>query len=67
VSTCFSASLSYSFCFKIKKNKSKIKISNFGGISKFLKLIVFGQILVVWVDFFALTMAESMLEASLKS
>jgi hypothetical protein len=29
----------------------KIKISNFGGISKFLKLIVFGQILTKFGNF----------------
>jgi hypothetical protein len=58
------------------------KISIFGGISKFLKLIVFGQILAkfgsfgqsraylgrqIWVDFAALTVAESIPEARLKS
>jgi hypothetical protein len=38
-----------------------MKISNFGGISKFLKLIVFGQILAVLGSFFAtFTVAKSM-------
>ena len=43
------------------------KISIFGGISKFLKLIVFGQLLAnfdsfgrIWVDFVALAVADSM-------
>jgi hypothetical protein len=43
------------------------KISIFGGISKFLKLIVFGQILAVlnsfgqiWTDFAAVVVANSM-------
>jgi hypothetical protein len=51
-----------------------IKISIFGGDSKFLELIVFGQILVVlgslrqfWVDFAALTMVDSVPELWLKS
>jgi hypothetical protein len=39
VSTYLSASSTYRIFFS-----EKIKISNFGGISKFLKLIVFGQI-----------------------
>jgi succinate-acetate transporter protein len=45
----------------------KIKISIFGGISKFLKLIVFGQILtnfgsfgLFWADSAAMAMADSM-------
>jgi hypothetical protein len=45
----------------------KIKISIFGGISKFLKVIVFGQILtkfgyfgLFWVDSTAMAMADSM-------
>jgi hypothetical protein len=41
-----------------------MKISNFGGISKFLKLIVFGQI---WANSVALTVVVSMPEARLKS
>jgi hypothetical protein len=47
----------------------KIKISNFGGISKFLKLIIFGQILVdfdnfeqFWGDFVALAVVETLVE-----
>jgi hypothetical protein len=43
------------------------KISIFGGISKFLKLIIFGQILAkfgsfgqFWADSTALTVADSM-------
>jgi hypothetical protein len=50
------------------------KISIFGGISKFLKLIVFGQILAnfgsfgqIWVDFASLAMADSMPKLRLKS
>jgi hypothetical protein len=45
----------------------KIKISNFGGISKFFKLIVFGQISAllgtfgqIWVDFAAFIVAKNM-------
>jgi hypothetical protein len=45
----------------------KIKISIFGGISKFLKLIVFGQILtkfgcfgLFWADSIAMVVANSM-------
>jgi hypothetical protein len=45
----------------------KIKISNFGGISKFLKLIGFGQILtkfgyfgLFWADSGAMAVADSM-------
>jgi hypothetical protein len=52
----------------------KIKISNFGGISKFHQFIVFGQIWAVlssfgniWAHFAALTVAESMPKARLKS
>jgi hypothetical protein len=52
----------------------KIKISIFGGISKFLEQIVFGQILVVlgnlgqiWADFAALEVSNSMPELWLKS
>jgi hypothetical protein len=41
-----------------------IEISIFGGILKFLKLIVFGQI---WANFPALAMADSMRELGLKS
>jgi hypothetical protein len=41
-----------------------MKISIFGGISKFFKLIVFGQF---WADFAVLTVAESMSELGLKS
>jgi hypothetical protein len=47
--------------------ENKIKISNFGGISKFLELIVFGQILTkfggfrqFWVDLATMAMADSM-------
>jgi hypothetical protein len=50
------------------------KISIFGGISKFFKLIVFGQILAVlssfgqiWADSAALTVADSMPQLGLKS
>jgi hypothetical protein len=50
------------------------KISIFGGISKFLKLIVFGQILAdlgsfgqIWADSPALIVADSMLQLGLKS
>jgi hypothetical protein len=43
------------------------KISIFGGISEFLELIVFGQILAVLADFAALAMADSMPEPHLKS
>jgi hypothetical protein len=52
----------------------KTKISIFGGISKFLKLIVFGQNLAnfgnfgqIWANFAALTMADSMPQLGLKS
>jgi hypothetical protein len=34
-----------------KAFKKKIKTSSFGGISKFLKLIVFGQILAKFANF----------------
>jgi hypothetical protein len=42
----------------------KSKISIFGGISKFLELIVFGQI---WANFAALAMADDMPKLHLKS
>jgi hypothetical protein len=45
----------------------KTRISIFGGISKFLELIVFGQILAIWADFPALAMADNMPELRLKS
>jgi hypothetical protein len=45
----------------------KFKISNFGGILKFLKLIVFGQISAllgtfgqIWADFAAFVVVENM-------
>jgi hypothetical protein len=47
IGTCSSASSTQGF---YKKKKRKKEISNFGGISKFFKLIVFGQF---WVDFVA--------------
>jgi hypothetical protein len=47
VSTFFGAFAIY----RILKIKIKIKISIFGGISKFLKLIVFGQILTRFGSF----------------
>jgi hypothetical protein len=47
---------------------------NFGGISKFLKLMVFGQILAVlgsfgqiWANYAALTVVDSMPQLGLKS
>jgi hypothetical protein len=50
------------------------KISIFGGILKFLKLIVFGQILAIlgnfgqiWADSAALTVVDSMPQLGLKS
>jgi hypothetical protein len=50
------------------------KISNFGGISKFLKLIVCGQISAnfgsfgqIWADFATLAVADSMPKLWLKS
>jgi hypothetical protein len=46
VCTCFGASSTYGSFFL--KN---VKISIFGGFSKFLKLIVFGQILAVLARF----------------
>jgi hypothetical protein len=46
VITCFGTSSTYRILFL--KN---IKISIFGGISKFLKLIVFGQILIKFGSF----------------
>jgi hypothetical protein len=42
----------------------RTKISNFGGISKFLELIVFGQF---WVDFVVLAMADNMPKRHMKS
>jgi hypothetical protein len=46
-------------------------MSIFGGISKFLKLIVFGQIFgkfwQFWVDFATLTVADRMPKLGLKS
>jgi hypothetical protein len=58
----------YKWKFFFLKNT---KISVFGGISKFLELIVFGQILAVfgefWADFAILAMADSMLKLWLKS
>jgi hypothetical protein len=49
-------------------------ISIFGGISKFLKLIIFGQILAnfgsfgqIWANFIALTVADNMPQLGLKS
>jgi hypothetical protein len=52
----------------------KTKISIFGGISKFLKLIVIGQISVnfgnfweFWANFAALAVVDSMPELQLKS
>jgi hypothetical protein len=47
VCSCFSAHSTHGNCLK----KKKTKISIFGGISKFLELIVFGQILVVLGSF----------------
>jgi hypothetical protein len=51
----------------------KIKILNFGGISKVLKLIVFeenfstlGTFGQIWVDFAAFVVAESMSKFELK-
>jgi hypothetical protein len=55
VRTCFGASCTYKIFFG-----KKIKISIFGGISKFLKLIVFGQISTKF-DKFGLFWANSML------
>jgi hypothetical protein len=50
------------------------KISIFGVISKFLKLIVFGQILAdfgsfgqIWANSVALTVADNMLKLRLKT
>jgi hypothetical protein len=49
----------------------KLKSSNFGGISTFLKLIAFQQFLAILgrieAQFAALIVAESMLKARLKS
>jgi hypothetical protein len=52
----------------------KTKISIFGGISKFLKLIIFGQISAnfgsfgqIYADFAALAVADSMPKLQLKS
>jgi hypothetical protein len=47
--------------FSFLKN---IKISNFGGISKFFKLIAFGQI---WADSTTLPVADSMILDGLKT
>jgi hypothetical protein len=47
MSTCFSASSTY----KIFLFKKKFKISIFGGVSKFFKLIVFGRILEKFGNF----------------
>ena len=47
VRTCFGASSTYRIFFFLKK----VKISIFGGISKFLKLIVFGQNLTKFGNF----------------
>jgi hypothetical protein len=46
VGTCFDASSTHGIK-KIIKNYKKNQISIFGGISKFLKLIIFGQILAI--------------------
>jgi hypothetical protein len=73
VSTCFSALATYSFIFIFLKD---MKISNFGSMSKFLKLIVFGQILAnfgyfgqFWIVLgkFWCIVDESMPKARLKS
>jgi hypothetical protein len=63
VRTCFGASSTYRIFFFLKK----IKISIFGSISKFLKLIVFGQILTkfgnfgqIWTDLAVMAVADSM-------
>jgi hypothetical protein len=57
--TCFGISSTYRSIFL-----RLIKISSFGGISKFLKLIVFGQILAkfwqLWVDSCAIVVVNSM-------
>jgi hypothetical protein len=49
----------------------KISISIFGGISKFFKLIVIGQILEIfwqiWAHYVAFAVAKSMPKARLKS
>jgi hypothetical protein len=63
VSTCFGASFIYERFFFPKT----IIISIFGGISKFLTLIVFRQVSVklgsfgqYWIDFVAMAVVESM-------
>jgi hypothetical protein len=56
VCSCFGASSTHGSFFFLKKTK----ISIFGGISKFLELIVFGQIWANWANFAALAMANSM-------
>jgi hypothetical protein len=68
--TCFDVSSIHGTFFNLKKTK----ISIFGGISKFLELIVFGYILAIlggfgqsWADFVALVVADSMLKLLLKS
>jgi hypothetical protein len=53
--------LIYTQAFSFLKN---IKISTFGGISKFPKLIVFGQF---WADSSALPMVDSMPSDGLKT
>jgi hypothetical protein len=62
VRTCFGASSTYKIIFL-----EKIKISIFGGISKFLKLVVSGQILkkignfgLFWADSTTMAVADSM-------
>jgi hypothetical protein len=69
VNTYYSASSTHRISLK-----KKTKISIFGGISKFLNLIVFGQILAnfgnfgqIWADFATLAVADSMPEVWLKS
>jgi hypothetical protein len=54
--------------------REKTKISILGGISKFLELIVYGQILAdlgnfgqIWANFATLAMADSMPKLHLKS
>jgi hypothetical protein len=63
VRTCFSASSTYKIFFFEKK----VKISIFGGISKFFKLIVFGHILpnfgsfgLLWADSATMAVVDSM-------
>jgi hypothetical protein len=45
----------------------KTKILIYGGISKFCLWANFGNFEQIWAEFAALTVAESMLEARLKS